>query len=386
MIKKLFATIMNTEFLPMNDVRKLKIFVIFIFLTIFTMITIPVSMVLDYAFWLKTVFISGFVIALILTYILLRFNKMFMAMQVTIIQAVLFMIYYTQGVTSFYAYLLFYIVLTIIAFYQEVYSYFIYGSFVTFVGVYYILTEGQGLLLEEDLVGAIYVYVVGLGLYYIVNFVYILINEKSYNEMNLEWINFKRINDGIQEDIFNYMEAIRRANGTPPIYEEQEFQEAVSEISEFISKQILKDGTEIKNVVELYFYMHEVGFKTILDNDDISVNMRKATDSLKKYMINDNSDLFSMLISLNHKDFPSDIHTEDLNINTLTEELDEQLIAFALIYTYITHGLYQRSEWSHMNDESLKDLEDFDFELFFDDHILAFYQDNQALIEKYLNK
>lgn len=386
MIKKLLATIMNTEFLPMNDVRKLKIIIIFVFLTIFTIITIPVSSALNYAFWLKTVFIAGFVIALFLTYVFLKFNKMFLAMQVTIIQSVLFMIYYAQGVTSFYAYLLFYIVLTTIALYQEVYTYFIYGTFVTIVGVYYILTKGEGLLPDQDLLGAIYVYIVGLVLYYFVNFVYILINEKSYAEMNLEWINFKRINDGIQEDIFNYMEAIRRSNGIPPVYEEQEFQEAVYEISEFISKQIFKDGTEIRNVVELYFYMHEVGFKNILDNDDISVNMRKVTDSLRKYMISDSSDLFSMIISVNNKDFPSDIHTDDLNIHTLTMELDEQLIAFALIYVYITHGLYQRSEWSHMNDESLKTLEDFDFELFFDDYILAFYQDNQELIKKYLSK
>jgi hypothetical protein len=204
--------------------------------------------------------------------------------------------------------------------------------------------------------------------------------------MNLEWINYKRINDGIQEDIFNYMEAIRRTQGIPPVYEEQEFQEAIYQMSEFIAKQIYRDGTEIKNVVDLYFYMHEVGFKNILDNDEISVNMRKVTDSLKKYMINDHSDLFSMLISVHNKDYPSEIHSDDLYIHQLTEEKDERLIAFTLIYVYITHGLYQRSEWSHMNDESLKNLEDFDFEMFFDDYILAFYQDNQALIKKYFNK
>lgn len=386
MIRKLLNTLLNTEYLPMNDVRRVKVIIILIFLTIFTILTIPVSSALNYAFWVKTIFISGFSLGLLFTFVFVRFNKMFLAMQTTIIQSLMFMVYYTQGITSFYAYLLFYIVLTIIALYQEVYSYFIFGAAATILGVFYTFSHGAGLLLVNDLPGALYIYIAGLILYYLVHFVYILINEKTYAEMNLEWIHYKRINDGIQEEIFNYMEAIRRTTGIPPVYEEQEFQEAVFEISEFIAKQLYKDGSEIKNVVDLYFYMHDVGFKTILDNEDISVTMKKVTDNLKKYMINDNSDLFSMLVSLNIKDYPSKIRTNDLVVNKLTEERDEQLIAFALIYVYITHGLYQRSEWSHMNDESLKNLEDFDFEMFFDDYILAFYQDNIDIIKKYLSK
>jgi len=387
MIKHFMNTILNTEYLPMNDVRTLKIQIIFAFLFLFTILTIPVSFLLNYTFWIKAIFISLFVVSLFLTYIFLKIEKVFLAMQVTIIQAVLFMVFYTQGITSFYAYLLFYIVLTIIALYQEVYSYFVYGTFVTILGVFYIVTQGEGLLLVDDVEGALYIYLVGLILYYLVNFVYILINEKSYAEMNLTWINFKKINDGIQEDIYNYMEAIRRSKGTPALFEDPEFQEAVQEISEFIAKQILKDGSEIKNMVDLYFYIHEVGVKPILNNDDISVNMRKATDSLKKYMINDNSDLFSMIIGFELNDYPSNVSTNDLDFKQITTQKDEQLLVFAFIYVYITHNLYQKSELSQMSEsDDMKDIKAYDFDLFFDDTILAFYQDNIDLIKKYLKK
>jgi len=371
----------------MNEVRRLKIVIILLFLILFTALTIPLSALLNYSFWVKFGFISGFISLVFLTIAFLLAKKIFFAMQVTIIQSVLFMVFYTQGITSFYAYLLFYIVITIIALYQEVYSYFVYGTFVSVLGVFYILTEGDGLLLANDIPGAIYIYVVGLVLYYIVNFIYILINEKSYAEMNLEWISSKQTNDGIQGDIFNYMEALRRIEGKPPIYEDLDFQKAVFETSEFIAKQILKDGSEIKNIVDLYIYIHERGFESILDNDEISVNMRKTTDSLKKYIINDNSDLFSMVINFCLRDIHSTIDINDLNVERLTEYKDEQVIAFSLIYVYIANNLYQLSDWNKIErKEQSKNLEDFDFESFFDDHLLAFYEDNQKLIKKHLKK
>ncbi len=387
MIKRFINTILKTEYLPMNDVRKIKIIVIFIFLSLFTALTIPVSYLLDYPTWVKTIFISGFGFGLLLTFGFLKLNRIFLAMQVTIIQAVMFMVYYTQGITSFYAYLLFYVVLTVIALYQEIYSYFVFGTFVTVLGVFYILRDGESLLLENDLSGAIYIYIVGLVLYYLVNFVFIFINEKSYSEMNMEWIYDKKTNDSIQKDIFNYMEALRKIEGVPPIYEDQDFQKAIIETSVFIAKQILKDGSEIKNMADLYIYMHEKGYKTILDNQDISVNMRKTTVGLKKYMMNDHSDLFSIVINFVLRHYPSNLEISDLDISNLSELKDEKLIAFAMIYVYMEHNLYQFSSWNKFDrDKSTKAINEFDFESFFDNQTVAFYEDNIDIIKKHLNK
>lgn len=308
-------------------------------------------------------------------------------MQITIIQSVFFMVYYTQGITSFYAYLLFYIVLTIIAFYQEIYSYFVFSTFVTVLGIFYIFNDGDSLLINNDLPGAIYIYITGLILYYLVNFAFILINEKSYSEMNLEWIHDKKTNDSMQKDIFNFMQAIKRIQGDPPIYEDNDFQAAVTETSEFIAKQILKDGSEIKNISDLYFYIHEIGYQKILDNQNISLNMRKTTVNLKKYMVNDHSDLFSIMINfvLRHK--KPNIDIDDLNLSNLNINKDEKLIVFAMIYVYMTHNLYQSSSWNKFEvDMNTKKVIDFDFEPFFDDQTIAFFQDNIEIIKKYLNK
>lgn len=387
MIKKFFSTLLNTEYLPMNEVRKIKVIVIFIFLTVFTALTLGVSYLLDYPTWVKSIFIGGFILALLITYGFIKLNLIFLAMQITIIQSVFFMVYYTQGITSFYAYLLFYIVLTIIAFYQEIYSYFVFSTFVTVLGIFYIFNDGDSLLINNDLPGAIYIYITGLILYYLVNFAFILINEKSYSEMNLEWIHDKKTNDSMQKDIFNFMQAIKRIQGDPPIYEDNDFQAAVTETSEFIAKQILKDGSEIKNISDLYFYIHEIGYQKILDNQNISLNMRKTTVNLKKYMVNDHSDLFSIMINfvLRHK--KPNIDIDDLNLSNLNINKDEKLIVFAMIYVYMTHNLYQSSSWNKFEvDMNTKKVIDFDFEPFFDDQTIAFFQDNIEIIKKYLNK
>ncbi|MCF7924538.1 MAG: hypothetical protein K9L64_05520 [Candidatus Izimaplasma sp.] len=388
MILEFFKKILNTEYLPMNEVRKLKIYLILLFLAIFTGLTIPISQLLNYTFWVKFIFIGFFFLLIIFTILFLKFSKLFLAMQSTIIHALLIMIFYTQGISSFYAYLLFYITLTIIALYQEVYSYFVYGTTVLVLGILYLVTHKSGLLIPEDIAGAIYIYVTGLALYYLINFAHILVNEKSYADMNLEWIKSKKTNDSIQEDIYTYVNSLRRIEKEPPIYEDLEFQKAVFEISEFIAKQIMKDGEEIINVADLYVYIHEKGIDTIIDNEEISINMKKTTDSLKKYLLNDNSDLFSMVINfyLRNKKSKFDLG-HDLTTNSLTQYSDEQLIAFCLIYSYLALNLYSSSEWNKFDNKTfLQNISSIDFEEFFDDDIIAFYNDNEKIIKKHLTK
>lgn len=388
MILEFFKKILNTEYLPMTEVRKLKVYLILLFLVIFTILTIPISQLLNYSFWIKFIFIGFFFLLTILTIVFLKLEKLFLAMQNTIIHSLLIMIFYTQGISSFYAYLLFYVTLTIIALYQEVYSYFVYGTTVLVLGVLYILSHKSGLLITNDIAGAIYIYLSGLALYYTINFVHILINEKSYADMNLEWIKSKKTNDSIQEDLYSYINSLRKMEKKPPIYEDLEFQKAVFEISQFIAKQIMKDGEEIINIADLYVYIHEKGIDTIIDNDEISFNMKKTTESLKKYLLNDNSDLFSMAINFYLRSKKSKFSLgHDLIIDVLTQFSDEQLIAFCLIYSYLALNLYQSSEWNKFDENAfLHNFNLVNFEEFFTDDIIGFYKDNEEIIKKHLTK
>ncbi|MFW5889672.1 MAG: hypothetical protein ACOCUD_04795, partial [Bacillota bacterium] len=240
----------------------------------------------------------------------------------------------------------------------------------------------------NDISGAIYIYLSGLAMYYLINFVHILINEKTYADMNLAWIKSKKTNDSIQEDIFSYIRSLRRMEKKPAIYEDLEFQQAVFEISEFIAKQIMKDGGEIINIADLYIYIHEKGIDTIIDNEELSFNMKKTTESLKKYLLSDNSDLFSMVINFYLRSRKSKFSLgHDLTINVLTQYSDEQLIAFCLIYSYLALNLYQSSEWNKFDENAFVHNFNLDnFEDFFADQIIGFYNDNEEIIKKHLTK
>lgn len=389
---KFIKKIINSEFLPITEVRKLKVYVVLAFLFIITVVTIPFSFFLDYGTMIKVISLAVFALFFALSVALLKFNKVFTAIQVTTIYSILLMVFYTQGVSSFYAYIFFYITLTIIIFYQEIYSYFIYGTLTLALGIYYTFSYNEGLVTVQDISGSVYIYIAGLVIYYLVSFIQIFNNEKLYADMNIEWVKLNNINTQYQGEILHYLESIRTDLKASPIYEDLEFQKAAFELSEFIAEQILKDGKEIKNLLDLYIYIHEKGLDTIMKNNDISLAMKKSSNTLSKYLINQNTDMFSMIISFYLKVFPTDefvINRYDYHLESITEFNDEQFISFCLLYFYLQNEINEESRWHSLNYET-KNLDEIfdklDLTDFFNEEIIAFYKDNLDLFKKFVKQ
>ncbi len=387
-IKKVF----NTEFLPMSEVRKIKLWLVMGFLLFVTIITIPYSTFFDYSLVMKIVTVSGLFLLLFVMLILARFNKTLAAIQVSILYSILIMLYYTQGVSSFYAYIFFYIALSIIIFYQELFSYLVYGTVVLVLGVYYTFAFKEGLVTSTDITGSVYIFVAVLILFYLVNLIHILHNEKIYTDLNYEWVKMNHIIHNYQDDILYYLEDIRQDAQKSPIYESLDFQQAAFELSQFIAEQILKDGKEIVNLMDLYVYIHEKGLNNIIDNPEISLAMKKTSNILGKYLLNENSDMFSMLINFyirfeETKSYKKDRYSYKLD--DLTNLREEQIIAFCLVYSYLARELEKKLEWNKAeaneeeNDNILGSVE---LEEFFASEVIAFYNDNYEMIKQYLNQ
>lgn len=384
--------ILNSEFLPMSEVRKLKVHVVMMFLFIITLITIPFSFFLDYSLLVKILSLVAFVLFYAICILMVRLNKIFTAIQITMIYSVLLTVFYTQGISSFYAYIFFYITLTIIIFYQEIYSYFLYASITLTLGIFYTFSYREGLVVISDVLGSVYIYVAGLVIYYIVSFIQILTNEKLYADMNLEWVKLNAINSNYHDEILYHLEDIRADLQESPLYEDLEFQKAAFELSEFIAQQITKDGKDIVNLIDLYIYIHERGLDAILNNEEISVAMKKTSNILGRYLLNENSDMFSMIISFYLKFRKTDeyqIDRYDYSINKITDLNDEQIIAFCLTYMYLYDELAENKQWHKIEDISLEIagvFENIELEEFFTERLIAFYQDNLDLIKKHLKK
>ena len=384
--------ILHSEFLPISEVRKLKVHVVMAFLFLITLITIPFSFFLDYSLLMKILSIVIFALFYLLCLLLVKFNKIFSAIQVSIVYSILLMIFYTRGISSFYAYIFFYITLTIIIFYQEIYSYFIYGTLTLVLGIIYTLSYSEGLMVTQDIDGAIYIYIAGLAIYYIVSFIQIINNEKLYADMNLEWVKVNNLNSNYQDEILYHIEDFRAEMRKSPIYEDLEFQKCAFELGEFISQQILKDGKQIRNLIDLYVYIHEKGLENILKNNEISIAMKKSSNILGKYLLNQNSDMFSMIISFYLKFNDTKKYSDDryrYDLDAITSLDDEQFIAFCLIYLYLQDEISEGATWSKLTYQETdidEVFEKIDLNEFFSEKVIAFYQDNIESFNKYNKK
>ena len=394
MIKEFFKKLFNTEFLPMSEVRKIKVWVVMAFLLALTILTIPYSTFFDYSLALKLITIISLFILMGIMVVAVKLEKPLIAVQISMIYSILLMLYYTQGVNSFYSYIFFYISLTIIIFYQELLSYLVYGTIVVIIGVFYTLQFQTGLVIVDDIYGSVYIYIAILLIFYIINLIQMLHNEKIYTDLNYEWVKMNHIIHNYQDDILYYLEDIRQDAHHSPIYEDLEFQQAAFELSQFISEQIMKDGKEIVNLIDLYVYIHEKGLTQIIDNQEISVAMKKTANMLGKYLLNENTDMFSMIINFYIRFQETKTNKEkrySYEVSDITEFTEEQIIAFCLIYCYLSHEVEKDREWHQLeitdeDEENAGIFANTELSEFFSNQVIAFYNDNYEMIVKYLTE
>ena len=390
-MRNFFRRIKDAEFLPMSEVRKIKTILVMAFLFVITVVTIPLSFFLDYSVVLKVLALALFVLAYFLMIVMIRLNKLMAATQISILYTLGLTIFYTQGTSSFYAYLFFYISLTIIIFYQELYSFITFGTIVMGLGIYYILTHQDGLIMAGSVPGTMYIYMLTLVLFYFIFLVQIIYNEKLYTDMNYDWVKLNQVIDKYQDDIFLYIDEIRKENNHELIHEDLDYQKLVSELAVFTSEQIKESGKEILNLFDLYLYIHEKGLPKILAHEEISVVMKKTADHLNKYVLNRRSDMISMLINFMSRFRQTEPYYKDryeYRIHKLSNKADEQIIALSLLYQYLSTEVAGADEWDQMK-RVLTDKEIYalltgpEAEMFLLPSVIAFFKENHDLFIKH---
>ncbi|NLZ62080.1 MAG: hypothetical protein GX904_04710 [Acholeplasmataceae bacterium] len=388
-----FRRVKDAEFLPMSEVRKIKTILVMAFLLVITIVTIPLSFFLNYSVVLKVLIVSLFVLAYLLMIVMIRLNKLMAATQISILYCLGLTIFYTQGTGSFYAYLFFYISLTVIIFYQELYTYITYGTIVMGLGVYYIIVNQEALTIAGSVPGTMYIYIVTFVLFYFIFLAQIIYNEKLYTDMNYDWVKLNQVIDRYQDDIFFYIDEIRKQNNNELIHEDLDYQKLVSELAVFTSEQIKESGKDILNLFNLYLYLHEKGLEKILANEEISVSMKKTADHLNKYVLNRRSDMISMLINFMTRFRQTEDYTDDryeYKLHKLSNQADEQIIALTLLYQYLASEVSGTDEWDQMErllsaDDILSLFTGPEADAFMLPSIIAFFKENRELFLNYFH-
>ncbi|HRY77829.1 MAG TPA: hypothetical protein P5154_03610 [Candidatus Izemoplasmatales bacterium] len=393
-MKNFFRRMFNTEFLPMSEVRKIKITLVMFFLLVITAVTIPFSIFFDYPPIVKILASIGLALAFVLILLLIRWNKIMFAVQVSIVYTIALTIFYIGGTGSFYAYLFFYIALTIIIFFQELYSYLTFGTLVVGLGTYYLFRHQADLVLIERIPGEFYVYVVILVVFYLIFLVQILYNEKLYIDLNYDWVKMNHLIEKYQDNSLSYLVELDRRNGKQPAYEDIRFQRAVGEIAVFLCEQFKENGKEILNVRDLYLYIHERGLKRILDNDEFSVATKKIANRLDKYLLNNRTDMVTMIFNFQTK-FRETVPYRDNRYEYALDRIalgrEEQIIALAMIYQYLASEVTRRDEWDPIghpltHQDIVKLMTALETDEFLTPELIAVFRDNADLFQQYLGK
>jgi len=317
-----------------------------------------------------------------------------LAMNLTIIYSVALTLFYTLGSATLYAYLFFYITLVIIIFYQEIFAYLAYGGLVLLFGVFYTIIHQDGLALANDIPGSVYIYIAFLVVFYFVFFIQIFLNEKFYTDLNYEWVQMNHVVDRYQDHILFYMDIIRKEMKESAFFEDLDFQKAADELSAFIYEQYNQSGKDIVNVLDLYLYIHERGIEKILENEEFSVSTKKIANRLNKYLLDQRTEMFSMIINFHTKFRESSPYKENrylYDIESITPETDEQIIAIALIYLYLSNEIVGLNEWEEMSKVLTSEEIDALFlspemESFMSSNHLGFFKDNYELFKEHLSK
>ncbi len=393
-MKAIFYRVINSEFLTFNEVLRLKVAVVTFFLSIFTLLSIPLSSLNNYETLIDLLFPIGFGLLLVLTVLLLVVNFNRLAMHFSILTIMGLTAYYVSGSIYFYGYMLFFVTLTIIIFYQDILTYILYGLIVTGFGLYYITLYGV------DVTGANSIsvdissltYQVILGAFYFVFLIQFVVSDNIYERLNNEYVRMNKVLSKYQgfthENLVDIVQNLKKE----PIYKSVKFQQTVNELSTFINEFFEDDGDNIAEVVEFYFFLHEQDVEQIVDDQKIPGITRKYARQLKKYLLNEKSELVSILFdfsTLFKGDEKYDEKRYEYNLDSLFSNNIDKLLALSILYKFLKTEETQLDRYGKVSrrlshSEIVELFVSKEFREFISYEQVNFFLDNQELFDQLL--
>lgn len=393
-MRSFFYKIFHSEFLTFSEVLRLKVLIVNAFLIVFVFLSIPVSSFNDFTTTIDLIVPVGFTVLLTITFILSVFNLNRFAMHTSIWTILLLTMYYILGINSFFSYMLFFVSLTVIIFYQDILTYLLYGGITTVGGVVYVYLYGDALVGVNSIGTEIssLTYQVILVAFYIVFFIQFLVSDNIYEKLNNDWVRMNKSLERYQDFTHSHLLDIVNKAGANPVYQNPNFQKAVNEISCFINEFFEENGEDIAEVVEFYFFIHDQDVESVITDINLPVITRKYASELNKYLLNSRSELVSMLFdfsTLFNKDDNYDEIRYKYNLDEIFTGRVDKLLSLAILYKFLKTEITQFDKWGQIDrvlthEEITELFVSAEFREFISFEQVNFYLDNQELFDKYL--
>lgn len=394
-MRSFFKSIKNSEFLTFNEVLKLKVVIINMFLMAFVLLTIPLDTVDEFGWSINIIIPIVFFGSVIFTFLLSLVNFNRVAMHLSILTIMGLTYYYITGTDYLFTYILFFVSLTIIIFYQDIITYLLYGGAVTLYGIYYITTNSSELVGVESVFGigaSSVTYIVIFVGFYIVFLVQFLLSDNIYEKLNNEWVMMNKKLERYQDFSHTHLVDMIEKSNTKPIYQNINFQKTIHEISVFINEFFEESGKDIAEAVEFYFFIHDADIEDVVSDDNLPTVTRKYAKEFEKYVLNKRSELVSILFDFATLFKGEDTYTEKryvYNIEKLFENRLDKIMALVILYKYLKTEITQYDRFGHINrkltHEEITDMfTSNEFREFIGFEQVNFFKDNEELFEKHL--
>jgi len=396
-MKTLINRIRNSEFLTFNEVLRLKVVIVTAFLLLFVGLTIPISALLSFNFEFSISIIVPifFIILLLVTIVtvILNFNRV--AMHFSIYTMIGLTVFHVGGANHLYGFILFFVSLTIIIFYQDIITYIIYGGAVTFYGAIYAFQSGgelMGILSTSQEVSVLTYQIMLIG-FYVIFLIQFLLSDHIYEKLNNEWVRMNKILEKYQDFSLQHLNEYTEKEKKTPIYRNNKFQQTISELAVFLNEFYETNGEDIAELVEFYFFLHTQEIDQIIENEDASTEAIEYTKQLEKYLLNKRTELTSMLYDFSTLFIDQEVdfteHRYLYSIDQLFTTKTNKMLALAILYKFLRTEVTQFDKWGNIgkiltHEEITELFVSKEFREFISFEQVNFYLDNQELFEKYL--
>ncbi|MGS0972643.1 MAG: hypothetical protein ACVCEJ_05350 [Candidatus Izemoplasmataceae bacterium] len=396
-MKTLINRIRNTEFLTFNEVLRLKVVLVTAFLLLFVGLTIPISALLSFNFQFSINIIVPifFIILLLITIItvILNFNRV--AMHFSIYTMIGLTVFHVGGANHLYGFILFFVSLTIIIFYQDIITYIIYGGAVTFYGSIYAYQSGgelMGVLSSSEQVSVLTYQIMLIG-FYVIFLIQFILSDHIYEKLNNEWVRMNKILEKYQDFSLQHLNEYTEKKKATPIYKNTKFQQTISELAVFLNEFFEENGEDIAELVEFYFFLHTQEIDQVVENEEASNEAKIYAEQLRKYLLNKRSELTSMLYDFSTLFIDQKVQFNSTrylySIDDLFTTKTNKMLALAILYKFLRTEVTQFDKWGNIgkilnHDEITELFVSKEFREFISFEQVNFYLDNQELFEKYL--
>lgn len=388
-MRRIVDRIRYSEFLTFSEVLRLKVAIVTIFLTTFILLTIPLSSFNNFTIDINVFVPMAMALLIVITILFTAVNLNRLAMHTSTITISILTVYYSQGSNHFYGYILFFVALTIVIFYQDILVYLFYGSIITGIGVYYIFDKGVSIIgtnsIDPDV--SMMTYLIVLVGFYLVFLLQFLMSDNIYEKMNNEWVRMNKILERYQAFSYGHLSEMEEEHDVEPIWRNSKFQQTIHELSLFINEFFENDAHRISEVVEFYFFLHSQEVEEVVENKNASIIAKRYAVQFDKYLINKRSELTSILMDFATLFKPAEPYHPnryEFSLDELLPDRIDKLLSLAILYRFLRREVTQFDKWGNIKDTLSHDditelFKSADFREFISYEQVNFYLDNEAL-------